>query len=224
VSIEEAVKTYGISRATAFWYRQAGVDLDDPAAVARHKSTKKTRLGVGKYSRRTEVPLAIVPAPPTQPLQPTLADVADGESMLARLKVGEEIAFKRYQEFGSDRWGQIWLATCDQRRKAEEAAAKRATDCTAAESKLTGALIDVFLKLCQWLDAYPKTYAMMCEGLDRTAIEPKLRDGLYAAFRQYWIEFADVIDENPALKESLKFIQSRAGIELNDVRVLGVDS
>jgi hypothetical protein len=166
------------------------------AWIEQHRS----RMGVGKYSPRTSEPAPvtparqivaeIVPAAPIIAPEPALDD--DDKGTLQRLEEAERIVYRRYIDCGgSERAAQVWLLVCDQKRKLVADQMKHASDVTEAETKFIGTCAEVILTLKQHLEAMPRRLAILCEGLEREQIEPKIVDQIRGTLAGAAAELAD---------------------------------
>ena len=100
--------------------------------------------------------------------------------------------YRRYSDSGgSERAAQVWLLVCDQKRKLVADQMKHASDVTEAETKFIGACAEVILTLKQNLEAMPRLLAILCEGLEREQIEPKIVDQIRGTLAGAAAELAD---------------------------------
>jgi hypothetical protein len=68
---------------------------------------------------------------------------------------------------------------------------KHASDVTEAETKFIGTCAEIILTLKQHLEAMPRLLAILCEGLEREQIEPKIADQIRGTLAGAAAELAD---------------------------------
>jgi hypothetical protein len=198
----ELAKLYNASPRTIKRWRKLNAPLDDQQAMQAWIAERRSRMGVGKYSRRTSEPAPVAPIREVAvqimsdelqaPAKCTPVD--DDEGTLRRLEEAERIAYRRYVDTGgSERAAQIWLLCTDQLRKYKDSMAKHAADVSEAETKFMGSCCAVIDNLYLHLQTAPKLLGMLCEGLDRDVIEAKIADQLNRTIQYAVAELADQI-------------------------------
>lgn len=197
----ELAAQYKVSRQTIISWRKKAAPFSDPVAMPAFIASQHTRRGVSKYSPRDTIeilPPINVPASSARPASPEATD----EGTLQRLAESERIAYQRYVDSGgSERAGQLWLLIADQKRKAEEQAAKLGNDATEAESKLVAATIEVIATLNLHLATLPKLMGLMCEGCDQDDIATKIQSHLEQTIKHAIGELFDTVIKGTPLEQ-----------------------
>ena len=205
MTASEIVEAYGVNLATAKRYLRHKAPVDDREAMLKWIEEHRSRMCVGKYTPRYEEPLPEMPQPAAREIEAEVvnvqplaiaenassdepdapADELDApHSTLARLEEAERVAYQRYiDRGGSERAGQLWLLVCDQKRKLIADQAKQASDISEAETKFMSECWEVVWELFEHLKASPALLGMICEGLDRDAIQFKVQDHLERTIR-----------------------------------------
>jgi len=181
----EIASAYNVSLRTAKRYRKAGAPVDDPAAMKVWIAGHRSRLGVGKYTPRNSESATVAPVRaivaeivPTEPA-PADPEPEDEGSTLQRLGQAERTAYQRdIDSGGNERVAQVWLLVCDQKRKLIAEQQKHAADVSESETKFMATCAEVIDTLWLHLDTAPKLLGLLCEHLDRDAIEQKIADQL----------------------------------------------
>jgi len=191
MTISEIAKKYCVSPRTAKRYRKLNAPVDDEPTMRGWIESHHSRSGVGKYTPRTETPSPIAPVRvvtaeivPVEHEEVAAPVATDDVGTLQRLEQAERIAYKRFLDSGgSERAGQLWLLCADQLRKTRDSAAKLANDVTEGETRFIGTCAEIILELKQLLEASPTILSVLCEGLDRDAIAPKIADHIRGTLR-----------------------------------------
>jgi hypothetical protein len=128
------------------------------------------------------------------PVQPIDVPTDDNVGTLQRLEQAERIAYKRFIDSGgSERAGQLWLLCADQLRKTKDSAAKLANDVSEAETEFWGKCAAVILELKTFLESSPAILSVLCEGLDREAIAPKIADHISRTIQHAAASLTDLL-------------------------------
>jgi hypothetical protein len=206
VTVKEYAQLYRASERTVKRWKAQGLPLRDEAAMREIIASKRSHIGRRKGIGGGQITV-LKPAQPTTPIAidvGALTAAADRVSTLAHLIEGERIAYRRYIESGGDeRAALVWTQISEAKRRAEESAAKHASDVTEVETKLTAAMLEIYWRLRDWVQNYPKVHAILCENYDRHQIEPILRDGVNQIFDRVSSELIELIESVPALKQAL---------------------
>jgi hypothetical protein len=164
----------------------------------------RARMFVGKYTPRTSEPTPVprtitaelIPLPAAENASSAAPDAPedDGKSTLQRLEEAERGAYRRYIDSGgSERAAQVWLLVCDQKRKLIADQAKQTSDVSESETKFLATCAEIVLTLDFHLKSMPRLLGLLCENLERDAIEEKVADQIERTLTLAAMDLADQI-------------------------------